>query len=592
VEVWAAVVLFLLMAALPTGESLVRRLLKTGIPGAIQYTQHFTLWIGFLGALAATAYGKHLSLATGELVPKGPLRQAAKIYVGGLSAGVCALLAYASFRFLTQALIPAATTLPGGLPEWWSQLVVPVTVALIAVRFSWRASDRWPGRLGALLVAAGIVSLGLFEPWASQLRWPGAVAILVGLFLGAPLFVAMAGLAMLLFFADGTPIASVPTATFQLVEQNALPAIPLLTAAGFVLAEGGASRRLLRVARAVLGWAPGAMALMVVVLCTAFTTVTGGSGVTILALGGLVMPMLLAEKYPEGFSLGLVTSAGSLGLLFFPSLPVILYAVVAKASPTELFAAGFLPGTLLVLLVAAYGVFIGVIRKTPRQTFKFRELGASLWLAKWEVSIPVVLYLLFRNGLTTLVETAALALFAAFLTQSVIFRDLHWRRDLPGALSRGAHLVGAVVLLLGVAMGLTSYLVDAEIPKMLIAWTKDHIHSQVVFLLVLNGVLLVLGSVLEIYSAVIILAPLLAPMAEAYGINPLHLGVVFLANLELGFLFPPMGLNLILSSSRFNQPLVRLYKVALPFLIIMAAGVLLVTYVPWMTTGMVKAAGP
>lgn len=587
VEAWVAVTLFLLMTVLPSAEILVRKFLKTGIPGAYLYTQHFTLWVGFLGALAATAFGKHLSLATGELLPEGRLRKAASVYVAGVSAGICVLLAYAS-NILVQAMRLAERDLPGGVPEWWSQLVMPVVLGLMAVRFAWRASDQWAGRAVALALAAAIPALGLLEGHSASLVWPGAIAIFAALLLGAPLFTGMAGLAMLMFFSEGTPIASVPAATYQLVESASLPAIPLLTAAGYVLAEGGASKRLLRLARSLIGWAPGAMALMVVVICTAFTTVTGGSGVTILALGGLVMPMLLSEKYPEGFSLGLVTSAGSLGLLFFPSLPVILYAVVAKASPTELFAAGLVPGILLVVLVAIYGIIVGVRQKTPRQPFTLQEFGGALWEAKWEVAFPGVLYLLFRNGLTTIVETAALFLLMALVTQSLVFRDLHWRKQLPDTLARGSQLVGAVVLLLGVAMGLTSYLVDAEIPAALIGWTKTHIHSQVVFLLVLNGVLLVLGSVLEIYSAVIILAPLLAPMAEAYGIDPLHLGVVFLANLELGFLFPPMGLNLILSSSRFNQPLVRLYKVALPFLIIMAAGVLLVTYVPWMTTGMVS----
>ncbi|MBI5544516.1 MAG: TRAP transporter large permease subunit [Deltaproteobacteria bacterium] len=579
------------MTLLPVAESLVRRVLKTGIPGAVLYTQHFTLWIGFLGALAATAFGKHLSLATGEMLPEGRLRQGAQVYVAGLSAGICLLLAYASW-VLVGAMRLSERLMPGGLPEWWSQLIMPAALGLMAVRFAWRGSDRWVGRIVAFAITGAMVATGLFEDHAGSLVWPGSIAILVGVLLGAPVFVGMAGLAMLLFYGSGTPIASVPTATYQLVESASLPAIPLLTAAGYVLAEGGASRRLLRLARAMIGWAPGAMALMVVVICTAFTTVTGGSGVTILALGGLVMPMLLSEKYPEGFSLGLVTSAGSLGLLFFPSLPVILYAVVAKESPTDLFAAGLLPGALLVALVALYGIVVGVRNKTPRQPFDGRELGRALWAAKWEVTAPVVLYLLFRNGLTTIVETASLFLLVALVTQSAIFRDLHWRKQLPDTLARGAQLVGAVVLLLGVAMGLTNYLVDEEIPKALIEWTQAHIHSPMVFLLVLNAVLLVLGSVLEIYSAVIILAPLLAPMAVAYGIDPLHLGIVFLANLELGFLFPPMGLNLILSSSRFNQPLLRLYKVSLPFLLIMAGGVLLVTYVPWMTTGMVKREAP
>jgi tripartite ATP-independent transporter DctM subunit len=267
---------------------------------------------------------------------------------------------------------------------------------------------------------------------------------------------------------------------------------------------------------------------------------------------------------------------------------VILYAVVAGESPNDLFAAGLIPGLLMMVLIAIWGVVTGIRQKAPRQPFSLSESVSALWEAKWEVLIPIILYSLFLGGITTIIETAALALLAAMVTQSLVFRDLHWRSQLPETMARAGVLVGAVVVLLGVAMGLTSYLVDAEIPTLVLEWTKSHIHSPMVFLLVLNGLLLVLGSVLEIYSAIIVLAPLLTPLAAAYGINPLHLGIVFLANLELGFLFPPMGLNLILSSSRFNQPLVRLYKVTLPFMAILAVGVLLITYIPAMTVGMSK----
>ncbi|MFN7135755.1 MAG: TRAP transporter large permease, partial [Myxococcales bacterium] len=344
--------------------------------------------------------------------------------------------------------------------------------------------------------------------------------------------------------------------------------------AGYILAEGGASKRLVRLARAWIGWMPGGMALMVIFVLAAFTTFTGGSGVTILALGGLVLPMLLSEKYPEGFSLGVVTSSGSLGLLFPPSLPVILYAVVAGASVEDLFIAGFVPCLLLIVLVAVYGIVTGIRHKAPRTPFDVKEAFASLWEAKWEMAIPAVVVLAIFTGFATIVESAAIAVLAAVVSQSFIFRELHPVKQLPGVVVHAATLVGAVLILLGVAMGLTSYLVDAEIPEALLEWTKVHIESKYVFLLALNAVLLVLGSVLEIYAAIVVLAPLLTPMAAAYGIDPLHLGVVFLANLELGFLFPPMGLNLILSSTRFNQPLTRLYKVAFPFLLIMTVGVL------------------
>jgi len=584
-EKWMVVGLLIGMALLPAAESLVRRLLQTGIPGAVLYTQHFTLWVGFLGALLATGGGKHLALATGEMLPQGRWREVARIYVAVFTAAVCFLLAYAAL-VMVHADMAVERTLPGGIPEWLSETIMPLALTLMAIRVVWSSGRRWIYKGRTLLLTLGVCFVGLaFESHANVLVIPGLLGIVLALVLGAPVFAAMAGAAMLLFFSEGTSIAAVPTETFRLVASSTLPAIPLLTAAGYVLAEGGASKRLLRLARAMIGWAPGAVALMVLLICTAFTTITGGSGVTILALGGLVLPILLSEKYPEGFSLGLVTASGSLGLLFFPSLPVLLYAVVARQSPTDLYDAGLVPGVLLLLLVMGYALVVGIRQKTARQPFSPAEVARAFWAAKWEVSLPVLLFLCFRLGLTTIVETASLALLAAIATQSFVMKDLPWRDKLPETLVRSGMLVGAVVLLLGVAMGLTSYLVDAEIPAAVLAWTKIHIESQMVFLLVLNAALLVLGSVLEIYSAIIILAPLLAPMADAYGIAPLHMGVIFLANMELGFLLPPMGLNLILASTRFNQPLARLYVVTAPFLLLRTGGVLLVTYVPFLTMG-------
>lgn len=592
VESGAVVAILLAMALLPVAESLVRRFAGLAIPGAALYVQHLTLWAGFVGALLATGTRAHLALATGTFLPEGRFREAAAVFVGGLSAGVCALLAWAS-AVMVRADALHSRALPGGVPEWVSETVMPATLALMALRFAWNASPRAGGRAAAFGLAALAALLGPF--CASQpalLLGPGSLAILLGVLLGAPVFVAMGGLAMLLFFSAGTPIASVPVETYRLVASSTLPAIPLLTAAGFVLAEGGASRRLLRLARALLGWAPGGLAFMVVVVLAGFTAFTGGSGVTILALGGLVLPMLVEEGYGEGFGLGLVTSSGSLGLLFPPSLPVILYAVVAGASVENLFIAGLLPGLLMVVIVAAMGMFVGARKGAPRQPLRAGEAARAFWEAKWELAIPTLVVASVFTGFATLVEAAALSLILAIVSQAAVFRDLRLRHELPQVLARGSALVGAVILLLGMAMGLTSYLVDAEVPASVLTWTKAHIQSPVVFLLALNAVLLVLGSVLEIYSAVIILAPLLAPLAVAYGIDPLHLGIVFLANLELGFLFPPMGLNLILASTRFNQPLTRIWKVNLPFLLVRAAGVLLVTYLPMLTTGVLAKVKP
>ncbi|MFN7953038.1 MAG: TRAP transporter large permease subunit [bacterium] len=585
-ERWSMVAIVFFMTLLPVLEVLGRAIFKSGVPGGLLYTQHLTLWIGFLGALIATGQGRHLALATGELIPPGKFRYASQIYVNTLSGAVAALLSYACARLVqSQMNFTGIAELPGGIKEWVSQLIMPVAMALVSLRFAWRASDDWVGRAIALAGIAVGLGLGKLEDYAEHLVWPGVIAVGIGMLVGTPVFVAMAGLAMLFYFAEGTAIASVPTETYRLVANPSLPAIPLLTMAGYILAEGGASKRLLMLARAFFGWMPGGIALVVCLVCALFTTFTGGSGVTILALGGLVLPMLLNEKYPEGFSLGLVTSSGSLGLLFPPSLPVILYAVVAGASVEELFLAGFLPGLLMLLLVAAYSIFIGARSHAPRTPFDLREAGRALWQAKWEVAIPAMVVTAIFTGFATMVEAAALAVLASVIVECAVFRDLHPTRELPVTIHRAATLVGAVLILLGVAMGLTSYFVEAEVPKALLKWTQAHIHSQVVFLLVLNGVLLVLGSVFEIFASIVILAPLLAPMAVAYGIDPLHLGIVFLANLELGFLFPPMGLNLILSSSRFGKPLTRLYREAFPFLCVLAVGVLLITYVPAMTQG-------
>jgi C4-dicarboxylate transporter, DctM subunit len=580
-------VLLLAMVAIPAGETLSRRFLGRGLEGAGILVQHLTLWVGFLGALLATIAEKHLALSTHEAIPAGAPRRLAGLLTRLVSTATCALLAYASVK-LVWAERASDRSLPFGIPFWWSELVMPVASALMALRFAWRSGDdrRWLDRGLAVAAAAAALALGSVapSPWLVQL-----LLVLVGLaFLaGAPVFVVMAALAMALFWRDGTPIAAVPTNTFGLVTSSTLPAIPLLTVAGYVLAEGGSARRLVRAYKGLFGWLPGGVAVMAAFVCAIFTTFTGASGVTILALGGLILPMLIEERYPEGFSVGLVTAAGSLGLLFPPSLPVILYGVVAQVPIDHLFLGGLVPGLLMVVLVAAYGIFVGVKAGAPSQAFRPREAAAALWDAKWDLGLPTLVVVALVSGYATIVEASALGVAYALLVEMAVFRELS-RRELPAVLAHAATLVGAVVILLGVALGLTNWLVDAEVPTRLVGWMTAHVKSPALFLLALNVALLVLGSVLEIYSAIIVLAPLVAPLGVAYGIEPVHLGVVFLANLELGFLFPPMGLNLFLAASRFGKPLPFVYRRAFPFLVIMSVGVLLITYLPPITTGVVQ----
>ncbi len=567
------------------------------VPGKDEYVKQLTLWLTFIGGLAAAAQGTHLTLSTAEVFGEGRARRLSRLFGLTVAAGVVAVLGKGAFDIVNlHRTLSEQSVLPIGIPEWWSETIMPVSLGLMAIVFAYKASERWGGRLVAFLAIPITFAIGLLPPGALTHIWPLAFVVLAAALLGAPVFVAMGGIAAVLFFAEGTPVSAVTRKVYDLIGSPTLPAIPLLTAAGYVLAESAAAERLVRFFRALFGWMPGGIAVMVAAVCALFTTFTGGSGVTIIALGGLVYPILRKDGYSEGFSLGLVTASGSLGLLFPPSLPVVLYSVVAssrdQAVPLDqLYIAGLLPGLLLIVLTAAYGIYVGRHVGKERQAFSWKELGISTWKAKWELGLPFVVIGLFASGFLTMMETAAAALAYAVLVECFITRDLHIFKTLPGVLFKAAGLMGAVLILLSIAMGLTNYLVDAQIPDQILSWVQAHIHSQEMFLLALNLFLLIVGSVVEIYAAIVILAPLIVPLGAAFNVNPIHLGVIFLANLELGFLFPPVGLNLFLSSSRFNKPLPQLYKHVIPFLIILAIGVLLITYVPWMSTGLLEWMG-
>ncbi|HEY3286346.1 MAG TPA: TRAP transporter large permease subunit [Gemmatimonadaceae bacterium] len=584
-----------LATTLPLIDMLGRPLGGFHLVGTAEYVQQLTLWLAFVGGMAATGQAKHLTLSTAEFFGEGIWRQVTRLLSYSVAAAVVGILAYASAKVvIANRLEPKMLSI--GIPEWMSEIIMPVAMGVMALQFTWFASDKWWGRAIALACVGGAFAVGLLPAEHAHYVWPLALLVLAASLLGAPVFVAMGGVALVFFFTEGTPVAAVSAEVYRLIASPTLPAIPLLTAAGYVLAESAAAERLVRFFRAVFGWMPGGIAVMVAAVCALFTTFTGGSGVTIIALGGLVYPILKKDGYSEGFSLGLVTAAGSLGLLFPPSLPVILYSVVASSREAsvpadQLFLAGLLPGLLLVVLTAGYGIIVGRRIVRERKPFAWREVGASAWGAKWELLLPVLIVSLFVTGTATMIETAAAALAYTIIIECFVTRDIKVFSALPEVLLKSAALMGAVLTLLAVAMGLTNYLVDAMIPDAILAWVQQHIHSPVVFLLALNVLLLILGSVLEIYSAIIILAPLIAPMGTAFGIDPVHLGVIFLANLEMGFLLPPVGLNLFLSSSRFNQPLTALYRHVLPFLIITGIGVLLITYLPWMSLGILELVG-
>ncbi len=581
------------MVLMPLLEAVLRKTLHTGIEGSSQFVQHFTLLIGMLGGAVAARENRLLAMSALPMLLKGRWKTAAALFSGACALAVAVFLCVANGIFF-QDLYKSPEVLAYHIPSWVFLLTLPICFGLIAWRILYHASDHWKGRLVTFLLGAIIVWTLLHPPLSPEkMVWPCIITLIVATFLGAPVFVMIGGAALILFWGDSQPIAAVPTSHYQLVTNASLPTLPLFTLAGYFLAEGGASTRLLRVFQALVGQFRGGPAIVTCLVCAFFTTFTGASGVTILALGGLLMPILISAHYSEKNALGLVTSAGSLGLLFPPCLPLILYAIIAKqtVSIKQMFLGGILPGIVLLALTAALGIWQAPKDESKRQPFDARELGRALWSAKWELMLPVVAFVGLFGGFATAVETAALTALYAFFIQVVIYRDLKIFKDVPRVMTECGMLIGGVLLILGVALGFTSYLVDAQVPDKLADWAATNVHSQWLFLLGLNIVLIIVGGLIEIYAAIVVVVPLLVPIGMRMGIDPVHLGIIFLANMELGFLAPPIGLNLLLSSYRFKKPVSEVALAVLPMLIVLFIGVLLITYFPPLTTWLPKMFG-
>jgi len=584
------------MVVLPLAEIVIRPFISSGIPGSIPFVQHLTLWVGFLGAAIAARDGKLIALATATFIPEGPARHAAHVSSAFVGSAVSTVLAAAAVE-LVRLELDSGTEVAAGVKVWVAQLVLPIGFAAIALRLVWGAAGpttaaalawRWIARL---LAAPGLVvgywlSRTYLDVLATGPIWPWIVVVLASAVIGAPIFTILGGAAVLLFMSEGVPPATVMVDAYALATQPHLPSLPLFTLTGFLLAEGHAPERLLRVFRAFFGWIPGGTAVVCALLCAFFTIFTGGSGVTILALGGLLFPALVKDGYRERFALGLLTASGSLGLLWAPALPLILYAIVAEIPPEHLFAGGILPGVLLAGLVASWGVREGIRTSAGRHAFTWPEARAAAWEAKWELLLPVVVLGALFGGFATLVETAALSALYALIIQALINKDLALVGGVRHAVTECVVLIGGVLVILAVAVGFTSYLIDAEVPARLLELTQTYVQSPLVFLLGLNVFLLIVGCLMDIFSAIVVVVPLLVPAGQAYGLDPVHLGIIFIANLELGYLTPPVGLNLYLSSYRFKRPMMEVTRAAIPLLLIMGFGVLVITYVPWLTTGL------
>lgn len=420
-----------------------------------------------------------------------------------------------------------------------------------------------------------------------------ALALVMLLLLaGMPLFAGVAAVALLGFHFAGYDLVAVAVEYYRLGDMPGLIAIPLFTLAGYLLGESGAPKRLVRLSEALLGWLPGGLAIVALVTCAFFTAFTGASGMTIVAIGALLYPTLRAAGYPQRYSLGLVTSSGSLGLLFPPSLPLIVFGFVAGQLATaipvtmeDLFLAGLLPGLLMIAILCLHAVWVG--RGLPRRTrIEGRELWAALKDARWEIPLPFIVLGGIYSGLFAASEAAAVTALYVLVTTVLARREIALRK-LPEVMAEAMRLVGAILVILGAAMAMSNWLVDQEVPRALFAFVQSHVDSAFAFLLLLNLLLLMVGMMMDIFSAIVVLTPLLLPVAVGYGIHPVHFGIVMLANLQIGYFMPPMGMDLVIAAYRFKTDVLTLARACLPFFLLVGLALLIITYWPGLSLALI-----
>lgn len=412
----------------------------------------------------------------------------------------------------------------------------------------------------------------------------GPLLVLLAL-LGAPLFAVIAASAMLGFTKEGIDLQAIVIEFYGIAEMPILLAIPLFTFAGYLLSESGAPGRLVRLTRAVLGWMPAGLAIVSLAACAFFTAFTGASGVTIIALGALLFPALQQAGYPEKFNLGLITSAGSLGLLFAPSLPLILYGIVAEISVEDLFLAGIMPGFLMLVLLSGYSVWKNRALRVPLSEFSWKEVRAAIREAAWEIPLPVVVLGGIYSGYFAISEAAAVTALYVLIVDVVILREIPLRK-LPEIMRESMVLVGGILIILGMSLASTNYMIDAGVPQKLLEYVSLMVTSQLTFLLLLLAFLLVLGAILDIFSAIVLVVPLILPVALQFGVHPVQLGIIFLATMQLGYITPPVGLNLFIASYRFERPIIELYLSTLPFFVILLISVAIIAFWPWLSLGL------
>jgi tripartite ATP-independent transporter DctM subunit len=574
-----------LMALIPLIEILVRPLAGSGIDNAPLLVQHLGLVMAMLGSVVALQRG-HLSTFGSGVVPErhARLRYASEGLAWSLAAAVCGMLAVASARLVESERL-VAHILAYGIPVWCFQATMPLGFVLLGLQLG---AHRWTAVTQKIVGALLPLGIGMVLAWGMEGSFlpiaPFMLALLATLLFGGPIFAVLGGLALALFWQDGLPLASVALSHYQITVNPSLPALPLFTLAGLVFARTGAAKRLGTVFIALFGGGTRGIVVASAVLCSAFTAFTGGSGVTILALGGLLLPLLREANFPERSGISLVTSASALGVLLPPSVPLIMYAIIARVPINTMFLAGLLPAFVMIAFLLALGGYL----KRPLAVVQPMAVARpaiwqSVWDAKWEILAPVVVLGALVSGLATPTESAATAAAYAVLTQALAHRELTWSK-LTATVNECTQIIGGVMLILGMALGLTNYLIEAGIPDLAIEWAQGMIPNKWVFLLALNVFLFAAGALMEIFAAIVVLVPLLLPVALSYGVDPVHFGIIFLANMELGFLCPPAGMNIYFASAMFGKPVRYVATAVLPALLAIFVGTMFIAWLPPIAT--------
>jgi len=601
-----------LLTLLPLADIVLRLTVKAGFPDAKNLLVHLLLAIGLLSGMLTTKKEEHLSISLLQNFSSDKTKKIASVATHILSAFVITIIAWGALSFISNGLM--GTKICGIIPNRIFALFIPIGYLVMAFRFARLTPLQGKQKIIPYLamVLGTICALpiigkaiwyydmpdflydisAVYYSVAEYIKIPGAIFLIGAAFAGTPLFVVMGGMALLLIEAAGGEIDVVPSQVYMALTQDGILPIPLFTIAGFILSESKAGERLVKAFRGLFGWFPGGMIVATVLICAFFTSFTGASGVTILALGGLLYSILSQHsKYPEKFSIGLLTSTGSIGLLFPPSLPIILVGATTMTNILHLFYGGIIPGIILVATAIIFGIVISsgktisgrksaVIAVEP---FNLNAAVTGVRDSIFELLLPVFLIVAFFTGFLSITELGAVSVLYVFIVEVIVHRDLNIK-EIPAVFRKAVPIIGGVLSIIGLSMALSYYIIDTQAPQNLAYWMKDTIQSPIVFLLLLNLLLLVVGCLMDIFSAILIVLPLVSPLGAVYGIDPVHLGIIFIINLEAGFLTPPVGLNLFLASYRFETPFARICRYVMPFLLIRIVVVLLVTYIPALST--------